>query len=83
MFQVSFTDYDNIALVYLCYNYKEEDNGVCKSENLYAGFLTRQVPMTKQQLEVLNGKLDLKCITSKDIVFRQTGKYFKLNCNCT
>ncbi|XP_022345333.2 uncharacterized protein LOC111137923 [Crassostrea virginica] len=69
--QISYTDYKNIALVYMCY--EPEVSGLCNRNRAHVSLLSRTISLTKAQRAVLMGHLDLACIEDGHIEQANTG----------
>lgn len=73
--QISYTDYKNIALVYMCY--EPEVSGLCNRNRAHVSLLSRTISLTKAQRAVLMGHLDLACIEDGHIEQANTGKGYQ------
>ncbi|XP_052762751.1 uncharacterized protein LOC128205267 [Mya arenaria] len=70
-FQVAYTDYNHVALVYMCY--EALSTGVCHTNKLHVAFMSRVESLTMPQRVKLVSLLEPTCITESDIVASTTG----------
>ncbi|XP_045173386.2 uncharacterized protein LOC123534951 [Mercenaria mercenaria] len=70
-FQVAYTDYQHVALVYMCY--EPLVNGVCHKGKMHLSLLSRHSPLTSQQRSTLISHLGNTCLVEADIIKALTG----------
>ncbi|XP_061178304.1 uncharacterized protein LOC133186934 [Saccostrea echinata] len=69
--RVAYTDYENVALVYMCY--APEIQGTCDRTSVHVSLLSRTPSLSTPQRSMLKAHLDLKCVEDHHLNQATTG----------
>lgn len=70
--RVAYTDYSNVALVYMCY--APEVLGTCDRNRVHVSLLSRSPSMSKAQRTILMSHIDLDCVENGHLHQATSGK---------
>lgn len=69
---MAYTDYTNVALVYMCY--APEVLGTCDRNRVHLSLLSRSPSMSKAQRTILMSPIDLDCVENGHLHQATSGK---------
>lgn len=70
--RVAYTDYSNVALVYMCY--APEVLGTCDRNRVHVSLFSRSPSMSKAQRTILMSHIDLDCVENGHLHQATAGK---------